>query len=125
MGGDAIDCVKRRSITQTLKEEKMKFLRFTMMNTVDIPKVTQASDKTMASPPQGYKVLSIDACLAMAFPGQPEDTIVSIAAIEAESAEVLAATGYPLMIAGATVWTVPVMEFPVAKTEEVEKKLRS
>ena len=54
----------------------------------------------------------------------PEDTIVSIAAIEAESAEVIAATGYPLMLAGATVWTVPVMEFPVAKTVEVEKKLR-
>jgi hypothetical protein len=102
----------------------MKFLRFTMAKVADISKLTQASDKTMASPPQGYKVLSVDACMGLAFPGQPEDTIVSIATIEADSAEVLAATGYPLMLAGATVWTVPVMEMPVAKTAEVEKKLR-
>ena len=102
----------------------MKFLRFTMAKIADISKLTQASDKTMASPPQGYKVLSVDACMGLAFPGQPEDTIVSIATIEADSAEVLAATGYPLMLAGATVWTVPVLEFPVAKTVEVEQKLR-
>ncbi len=63
----------------------MKFLRFTMMNTANIPNVTQASDKTMASPPQGYKVLSVNACMGLAFPGQPEDTIVSISTIALNS----------------------------------------
>ena len=102
----------------------MRFLRFSMMDTANIPQVSQASDKAMANPPPGFKVLSIDACLSIAFPGQPENTIVSVAIVEAESAEALAATAYPITLAGATVWNVPVMEVPVTGAAEAEKKVR-
>jgi len=95
-----------------------------MMDTADVPKVAQASDKAMANPPPGFKVLSIDACLGIAFPGQPANTMVAVAIIEAESADVLAATAYPMTLAGATVWNVPVMEVPMGGATEVEKKYK-
>jgi len=58
------------------------------------------------------------------FPGALPNTMVGISIIEAESAEGMAAVYYPLMLTGATVWYVPVMEMPVAGEAEVEKKLR-
>lgn len=102
----------------------MRYLRFSMVDAADVSKVAQASDKAMASPPQGYKVLAINACLGLAFPSQPANTIVTVAIVEAESGEALAATSYPMMLAGATVWSVPVMEVPMGGATEVEKKAR-
>ena len=102
----------------------MKFLRFSMMDVADIPKVAQASDKVMANPPTGFKMLSNNACMGIAFPGQPANTLVAVATVEAESADVLAAASYPLTIAGASVWVVPVLDVPVAGSTEVEKKMR-
>ena len=103
----------------------MKFLTFTMYDTAKAAEVAAASDKTMASPPPGTKLLARYTCLGIAFPGAPPNTMVVISLREAENAESMAAIGYPMMLAGATVWYVPVMELPVTPTAaEVEKKLR-
>jgi hypothetical protein len=102
----------------------MRYLRFSMMDAADVAKVAQANDKVMANLPQGYKVLSINACMGIAFPGQPANTIVSVSIVETEGAEALAATSYPTMLAGATIWNVPVMDVPVSGVAETEKRLR-
>lgn len=102
----------------------MKFLRFNMTDSTKLAEMTKASDKVWASPPPGIKLLAIYACLGIVHPDQPPNTIVSVSVVEAESAESLAASGYPLMQAGASVWAVPVMEVPVASAAEVEKKMR-
>ena len=95
-----------------------------MIDTDKAGKLVQVSDKTWASPPPGIELLSNFACLGIAFPGQPLNTIVSISVVEAESAEAIAATSYPLTLAGGAMWTVPALEIPAGRATEVEKKAR-
>ena len=102
----------------------MKFLRFVMMDTAKVAEVTQASDKTWANPPPGIKMLANYACLGIAFPGEPANTIVSVGVLETENVEALTTVSYPLALAGATVWGIPVLEVPIAGAAEVEKKMR-
>ena len=102
----------------------MKFLTFIMMDVAKTAEVAQASDKVWASPPPGIKRLAGYVCQGIPFPGQPANTLVSIVISEAESNEAIAAVQWPVAIAGATVWSVPVMELPTAGAAEVEKKLR-
>ena len=102
----------------------MKFLRFVMMDATKTAEVSKVSDKTMASPPPGYKVQAIYACQGIAFPGEPANTIVAISIFESDSNEALTLTAYPLALAGATVWDVPVLEVAAASATEVEKKMR-
>jgi len=102
----------------------MKFLRFAVMDVAKAADVSQASDKTWASPPPGAKLLAQYACLGIAFPGQPANKIVSIAILEADSDEVLTATTYPVALAGADLWNVPVIEVPAGGAAAVEKKMR-
>jgi hypothetical protein len=107
-----------------LRRKMMKFVRFLMIDADKAEKMVQVSDKMWASPPPGIEVLTNVACLGLAFPGEPPNTIVSISIIEAESADTIAATSYPLMLAGGTMWTVPALDVPVGKATEVEKKAR-
>jgi hypothetical protein len=102
----------------------MRFLRFLMMDTNKAEKLVQVSDKIWASPPPGVELLSNYACLGIAFPGQSPDTIVSVSMVEADSAEAIAATSYPLTLAGASMWVVPALEVPAGGATEVEKKAR-
>jgi hypothetical protein len=44
--------------------------------------------------------------------------------VEAKTAEALTAATYPMMLVGATLWNVPVMEMPVAGVSGIEKKMR-
>jgi hypothetical protein len=102
----------------------MKFLMFSMNDVAKTAEVVQAADKVWASPPPGIKLLAQYACLGIAFPGEPPNTIVAISVVDAESAEAIGAVSYPITVAGATVWNVPVFELPVAGGAEVEKKYR-
>jgi hypothetical protein len=102
----------------------MKFLRFTMMDAAKVAEVSKVSDKMMANLPPGYKMHSLYACLGIPFPGAPANAIVAVSVLETDSSEALTATGYPLTLAGASVWDVPVLEMPVGGAVEVEKKLR-
>jgi len=103
----------------------MKFVMFIMNDVAKMADVAAASDKTMASPPPGTKLLARYVCLGIPFPGAPPNTLVVISLREAESAEGMAAISYPLALAGATVWYVPVLEVPVEpRVAEVEEKYR-
>ena len=100
----------------------MKFITFHMFDVAKAAEVAQASDKVAKTP--GQKILAQYVCEGLAFPGQPPNTIVSIGIVEVESNEALAAAEYPVALARATVWSVPVLEMPVAGTAVEEKKYR-
>lgn len=102
----------------------MKFVRFTIMDSTKVAEMTKVHDKTWASTPPGIKMDAFYACLGLAFPNQPPNTLASISVVEAESAEALAAVNYPLMQAGATIWGVPVLDLPVGGAAEAEKKYK-
>ena len=102
----------------------MKFLQFGMFEVAKAADVAAASDKFWASPPPGIKMLADYVCLGLAFPGHPLNTAVGVSVVEAESAEALLAATYPMALAGASVWNVPIMEMPVAGVAELEKKMR-
>jgi hypothetical protein len=100
----------------------MKFLQFAMYDVAKAAEVTQASDKVAKTP--GRKVLALYVCMGMAFPGVAPNTLVSISVNEYESNEAMAAAQYPLVLAGATVWAVPLLEIPVGRATAAEKKYR-
>ena len=60
-------------------------------------------------------------CEGLPFPGALPNTMVGISIIEAESNEALASLSYPLLIAGASVCNVPVMEMPEAGAVKADK----
>ena len=100
----------------------MKFITFYMFDVAKAAEVAQAGDKVAKTP--GQKILAQYVCEGLAFPGQPPNTIVNIAIGEVESNEALAAAQYPVALAGATVWSVPVLEMPVGGGAAEEKKYR-
>ena len=100
----------------------MKFLGFSMYDVAKSAELAQASDKVAKTP--GRKALAAYVCEGLAFPGQPPNTMVSISVAEYESNEAMAAAMYPMALAGATVWSVPVLEIPVGSAVTEEKKYR-
>jgi len=100
----------------------MKFLVFSMFDVAKAAEVAQANDKVAKTP--GAKVLAGYACMGMAFPGEPPNTMVTISVQEYESNEAMAARLYPVALAGASVWAVPALELPVGRTATAEKKYR-
>jgi len=100
----------------------MKFLQFAMYDVAKGAEVAQASDKVAKTP--GRKLLALYTCIGMAFPGVPPNTLVAVSVNEYESNEAMAATQYPLVLAGATVWAVPVLEMPAGRAAVTEKKYR-
>ena len=102
----------------------MKFLSFVTMPAAKIAEVAAASDKTMASPPPGYQALANYACLGAPFDGIPPNSMVSVSISEADSAEALAAVQYPLLLAGATIHRVPIMDVAIGTAVQTEKKFK-
>jgi len=100
----------------------MKFITFYMFDVAKTADVAQASDKVAETP--GQKILSQYVCQGIPFPGNPPNTMVSISVVEIESNEALASAHYPVALAGATLWSVPVLELPVAGAATAEKKYR-
>lgn len=102
----------------------MKFIVFQLIDVSKVPDVAKAGDKVWGSPTAGLKVLAGYTCQGLAYPGMPSNTIMSIRIVEAESNEAISAAIYPVFVAGATVWTTPVMDLPAGTAAEVDKKLR-
>jgi hypothetical protein len=102
----------------------MKFLTFVIYDVAKSAEVSKASDKVMSNPPPGYKLLAQYVCLARPFDGIPPNSLVSVGIAETESAEALAAISYPIMLAGATFYRVPVLEMPIGAGAAEEKKYR-
>jgi hypothetical protein len=100
----------------------MKFLGFTVYDVAKSTEVAQAADKVAKTP--GRKVLAVYTCEGLVFPGQPPNTLVTISVAEYESNEAMAAAMYPVALAGATVWAVPVLEWTAGRGAATEKKYR-
>jgi hypothetical protein len=100
----------------------MKFLVFSMFDVAKTAEIAQIADKVAKTP--GQKTIAQYVCQGMAFNGQPPNTSLAIAVVEAESNEALAATQYPMGLAGISTWAVPVLEVPVGRVVTAEKKYR-
>jgi len=100
----------------------MKFLGFTMYDVDKTADVAAASDKVAGTP--GMEIMSAYVCMGIPFPGFPDNTLLSISVVDAESSEAMAAAAYPVALAGATVWHVPVLEVAAGTSAEVEKKYK-
>ena len=102
----------------------MKFLSFVTIPAAKVAEVSAASDKVNANPPPGYQVLANYACLGDPFDGIPPNSMVSVSISEADSAEALAAVQYPLLLAGATIHRVPIMDVAIGTAVQTEKKFK-
>jgi len=100
----------------------MKFLGFAMFDVSKAAEVAQAGDKAAKTP--GHKVLAQYLCQGMPFQGIPPNMVVVVSVGESESNEAIAASQYPIALAGATVWAVPVLEMRVGGGAAAEKKYR-
>ncbi|HXZ30237.1 MAG TPA: hypothetical protein VEG43_03650 [Dehalococcoidia bacterium] len=100
----------------------MKFLVFAAFDAAKAAEVAQANDKMAKTP--GRKVLAQYMCMGMAFAGLPLNTMLGVSVVEYESNEAMAAGQYPATLAGATLWSVPVLEMPVGGLAAEEKKYR-
>ena len=100
----------------------MKFITFNMFDVAKTAELAQAIDKVAKTP--GQKILGQYVCQGLAFPGQPPSTLVAISIEEVESNEAMAAVHYPVALAGSALWSVPVLEMPVAGAAAEEKKYR-
>ncbi len=100
----------------------MKFMMFAMCDTAKVAELAQVADKVAKTP--GQKTMAQYACQGLAFEGQPPNTTLAITVVEIESNEALAATQYPMGLAGISVWAVPVLEIPVGRVVTAEKKYR-
>jgi hypothetical protein len=100
----------------------MKFVVFSMFDVAKTAEVAQANDKVAKTP--GGKVLAGYACMGITFPGEPPNMMVTISIADYESTEAMAARLYPVSVAGASVWAVPVLEMPVGRGAAIEKKYR-
>ncbi len=101
----------------------MKFLIFSLFDPTKVAELAQVIDKAAKTP--GQKTVAQYVCQGMAFSGIPPDTMLGISVVEAESNEALAATQYPMDLAGISTWAVPVLEVPVGGVVTEEKKYRS
>jgi hypothetical protein len=100
----------------------MKFLGFSMFDIAKTAEVAQAGDKVANTP--GAKILAQYVCQGIPFAGVPPNMMVVVSVAEYESNDAIAASSYPLALAGATVWEVPVLEMPVGGGAATEKKYR-
>lgn len=101
----------------------MKFMSLSIYPVAKAGEVAAASDKVWASQPREGRPESSFVLLSVPFP-VPPNSLVVFAIGEEDSAESMAARMYPLMLAGATVNVVPLLEVPYGRGAEVEKKYR-
>ena len=101
----------------------MKFLTMSIYPVAKAAEVAAASDKVWAGRSQEGQPPSAYVLMTVPFP-VPPNSLVGITIGESESAEEMAARVYPLMLAGATVDIIPVLEVPLGAGAQAEKKYR-
>ncbi len=101
----------------------MRFLTFFMYEASKTAEMAALGDKVNSKLPKGAKVLSSYLCLSPPFP-VPPNTLVSFSIAEVDNVEAMATTSYPLLLAGATICRVPIMEIQPKTAVKTEKKYR-
>jgi len=100
----------------------MKFLNLTSWPVEKSGEVAAANDKVSANIPRERRVPGY--VLMCALPDVPPNSMVSIGIGEGDSVEEIAARVYPVMLAGATVNIIPLLEVPAGGSVKAEKKYR-
>jgi hypothetical protein len=100
----------------------MKIAIFVLYDVSKAAEIAKVGDQVQKMP--GRKVLANYLFQGKPFDGLPPNTAVNMTISEFESNEAMLAVQYPLGLAGATSWAVPVFEGPVAGSVETEKKFR-
>jgi hypothetical protein len=101
----------------------MKIITFAMFQPDKAAEVAEAVDKAANAP--GMKRIAQYVFQGNPFPQTvPPMSMVAISISAVESNEALAAANYPLGLAGASNWAVPVLEMPESGAAETEKQYR-
>jgi len=101
----------------------MKYMTLSIYPVAVAAEVGKASDKVWAGPSREGMPPSAYVLMTVPFP-VPPNSLVAFTIGESESAEEMAARVYPLMVAGATVHVIPVLEVPLGHGAEAEKKYK-
>jgi len=101
----------------------MKFMTMSVYPVAKATEVGAASDKVGRDHASEGSPASFFVMMAVPF-DVPPNSIVAFSIGESDSAESMAARVYPLMLAGATVSIVPLLEVPIGGGAEAEKKYR-
>jgi hypothetical protein len=104
--------------------ERMKFMTLVIEPTEKIADIGAASDKAMANVPKGKRAECIYVMMCVPQLNIPPNSIVAFAIAESDTADEIAARNYPVMLAGAAVHTIPLLEVPVTGAAKAEKKYR-
>ncbi len=99
----------------------MKFMTMSVYPVAKAAEVAAASDKVWAGRSQEGQPPSAYVLMTVPFP-VPPNSLVVVTIGESESAEEMAARVYPLMVAGATVDIIPVLEVPLGAGAEFENR---
>jgi len=101
----------------------MKFMTLSIYPVAKAAEIAAAADKVWASQPREGRPASSFMLMSVPF-SVPPNSLVAFSIGEADSAESMAARVYPMMLAGATVNIIPLLEVPLGSGAEVEKKYR-
>jgi len=102
----------------------MKFLSLVVYPVEKTAEVAAASDKVWANVPRERRPEGSYILMSVPF-DVPANSLVSVSISEDDNAEAIAARVYPIMLAGATVNIIPLLEVPVGGGVKTEKKYRS
>jgi hypothetical protein len=100
----------------------MKFMTLSSWPVEKVAEVSAANDKVSANIARERRVPGY--ILMCALPDVPPNSMVSVAISEGDSAEEIAANVYPVMLAGATVNIIPLLEVSAGGSVKAEKKYR-
>ena len=101
----------------------MKFMTMVIMPADKVAEVAAASDKAWAAQPAERRPKSAYVLMTVPFDAPPH-SVVTVYITEEDSIDAVAARVYPVMLAGATVNIIPVMEYAPGGAVKTEKKLR-
>jgi len=102
----------------------MKFMSLAIYPVEKAAEVTAASDKVWANMPKQTRPEVHHVLMSVPQFNVPPNSIISITISEDNSAEKIVERVYPVMLAGATMQVVPLLEVPVTGGVKVEKKYR-
>lgn len=104
----------------------MKFLVFIMCAPPKAVGIARVADKAMREAPPGVKMLATYACQGvLPLPGTMENSqVTTVSVVEVETNEDLSAVLWPIAVAGALIYTLPVQDMPVPGLEKAEKGFR-
>ena len=102
----------------------MKFMTMSVYPVSQSAEVGAASDQVSRDHPSEGAPSSFFVMMSVPFDAPP-NSIVAFSIGESDNAESMAARVYPLMLAGASVSIVPLLEVPVGGGAEAEKKYRA